>query len=505
MTPRDVLLGWLNDAALRVCRQRWLHEGAWGLAGLLVLVASHAVIVRFASAPAVVAAIEPLLLLVAIAIVVGVVARRWRRPDFAGLAASVDAKAGLHDELRSAHWFAAQAGENPFVDLHLGRAARITEGLAIPGLFPLRVPRNAVVVAAIALIVGAGAWSLPRGSTPRTDDPIATMGDATRVARDDPRSAAPDGVPDSTTEHARQRVAATLWKQLEALAGELSGRPGGQSLAQAVAARDARAAAQALRALQKDSSGQTTATAGAEAPNEQMSDVLAQGILERLAELLKAGEANAGGRGSGEAEAERPTARLDRELREDQDDAQRSAPRQQSAGEDALNTSLRALSRTSTGGRDAVHGEADSTEGAGRASVGGGAMGRRVGVSGAGAGEGDQPTGNVAAIPEGDEVLGRRTERLAVQLRAVKVPERELDEREGHEDPAGTEESFYAATRAQAARAGFESVGAASRSEAESALAAERSPIEFREAVKRYTLARHRREPDSNRASGGAR
>lgn len=504
MTPRESLLGWLDDAATRVGRQRLLHEGVWGLAGLLVLVAGHAIVVRFASAPDVAEALQPLLLLAAISIVTIVVVRRWRRPDLAVVATAVDARLGLHDELRSAHWFMTQAVGSPFVDLHLRHAARITEGLAPRGLFPLRLPRPAAGVAAVALIAGAAAWLLPPRHDPATDGATSISGAVARGAEAHSGSVQAGDAVESERKHGKPGAAATLWQQLAALAGELSGRPEGQSLAQAVAARDARAAAQALRALQQDASRTTTGTSGQETPNEQMSDTLAQGILERIAELMKTGEANAGTR-PGEADVERPTARLDRELREDQEDAQRSAPRQLSAGEDALNTSLRALSRSSTGGRDAVHGEADSTEGAGRASVGGGAMGRRVGISGAGAGEGDQPTGTAAAAPEGDSVFGRRTERLAVQLRAVKVPESELDERADHQDPTGTEESFYAATRAQAARAGFESVGAVSRTEAESALAAERSPIEFREAVKRYTLARHRREPDPNRAGGSAR
>jgi hypothetical protein len=499
MPPRERLLGWLEDAATRAGRQRRLHDGTWGAACLLVLAACHATVVRFAGAPVVVTALGWLLLLGALAIVAGVVARGWRRPRLAAVAAAVDAKAGLRDELVSAHWFATHAGQDPFVELHLRRAAQTAGGLTIGSFFPPRVPRAAAAVAVAASIVGTGAWSLPPGVAPMTPVPETAPGGAAHVARDDPPAARARVAPE-----AAMQEAAGLWKQLEMLAGEWSRRPEGQSLAQAIVARDARAAAQAVRDMRKDAPTRAVVAAAPEAPNEQMSDALAQGILERLAELLKTGEAVGAARQSGATEGERPTARLERELRDEQEDAERGAPRQASAGEDALNTSLRALSRTGTGGRDAVHGEADSAQGAGRASVGGGAMGRRVGVSGTGAGEGDQPVAGSAAAPDGEPVLGRRTERLAVQLRAVRVPQGESDAQGGQDDAAGTEESAHDATRAQAARVAFESVGTASRDASERALDAERSPLEFRDAVKRYTLARHRREPDPRRARDGA-
>ncbi len=321
-----------------------------------------------------------------------------------------------------------------------------------------------------------------------------SRGASSRGVREEPRSPIAGSDATADADDGRSRAAAALWKQLDALAGELSRRPGGPSLAQAVAARDARAAAQALRDAKQADAAQTTAGGGTAKPDEQMTSALAADILDRIAALMKAGDADGGARQPAAADPDRPTARLDRELRADQDDAQKSAPREQSAGEDALNTSLRALSRSSTGGRDNVHGEADSTEGAGRANVGGGAMGRRVNTSTAGAGDGDQPTG-AATAPEGDQVLGRKTERLAVQLRTVRLPRADDAARDDPDDPAGTEESFYAATRAQAARTAFASVGAVSRSTAEAAQAGSTAPLEFRDAVKRYTLARHRREP----------
>ena len=89
-------------------------------------------------------------------------------------------------------------------------------------------------------------------------------------------------------------------------------------------------------------------------------------------------------------------------------------------------------------------------------------MGRRIGTSTAGAGDGDRPVGNLVPPQEGDTVLGRRTERLEVQLRrTVKL---EPDEtRAGGDGSVSPEESFYTATRAQAARTGFKTVESGSR------------------------------------------
>jgi hypothetical protein len=130
-------------------------------------------------------------------------------------------------------------------------------------------------------------------------------------------------------------------------------------------------------------------------------------------------------------------------------------------------------------------------------------MGRRVGLSTAGAGDGDQPIGKLSDPAEGDSVLGPKTERLAVRLHAEKVQQGQPNEQQSDSEPVGTEETFVAATRAQAARVPWQSVGNAPRSAANSIPTSERPPPEHQEAVKRYTLSRHRRERDPNPAIDG--
>jgi len=496
MAPRDALLEWLTAAAACINRQRWLHDGSWATAGLALVLAGHLAIVRFVRPPAVGAALLPLMLLLAIAILAVLVARRVRRPRLAEAAAAADVRAELRDGLISAYCF-AQDDADAFKALHVRRSATIAAGIDPRQLFPLVVPRGAVAALACALLAAFAVTMLPRAADAPVEPLQATVSGSSDAARDANHRQA-----DATDENApagSRTAPAGIWKQIDALAASFAGSSAGQSLIEAIAARDARAAAEALRALKQEAPAEPGGQHAPQTVDEQMNDVLAQGILERLSELLKAEDSTAAHAPA--TDSERPTARLDNELRAEQEDAQRAAPRQQSEGEDAVNTLLRALSRSSTGGRDRVHGEADSMDGAGRASVSGGAMGRRVGVSSAGAGEGDQPGATVTPQADGDSIFGKKTERLEVQLRNVKVPETTLDANE-EEDRGGSEEASYAATRAQAAHTSAQAVISGSSSAAESVLNGQQSPLEYREAVKRYTLTRHRREAEQRAAAG---
>jgi hypothetical protein len=88
-----------------------------------------------------------------------------RRRDHAvsDLAASeIDAHAGLAGELRSAHWFSEREGENPWIDVHLGRAAARVQGIDWSQLYPaVRASRAKTASAVMALGAVALALSVP--------------------------------------------------------------------------------------------------------------------------------------------------------------------------------------------------------------------------------------------------------------------------------------------------------------------------------------------------------
>ena len=70
----------------------------------------------------------------------------------------------------------------------------------------------------------------------------------------------------------------------------------------------------------------------------------------------------------------------------------------------------------------------------------------------------------------------------------------QFDNLVGREDRDGAEESFYAATQAQAAKTDYETVAAVQIGGAEQVGSDQRLPLAYRDAVKRYTLRQHRRE-----------
>ena len=221
-----------------------------------------------------------------------------------------------------------------------------------------------------------------------------------------------------------------------------------------------------------------------------MSQQLAKGIVDRLQSLLSqaSGESARAGAGQSGSSAERLTDDLTRELREEMEDAQTGRPGEMSPEEQALNTTLQAMSRESTGGSEAIRGEANPMQGLGRTSVGSGAMGRRINVSTGGAGDGEQPRGNPEGNAEAEPVLGRKTLRLQLQMQTVKLGQ------PGADDGDGNKESFYAATQAQAASTEYEDVVAEQKGGAEHDTSAEQLPLAYRDAVKEYTVRQHQRE-----------
>jgi hypothetical protein len=226
---------------------------------------------------------------------------------------------------------------------------------------------------------------------------------------------------------------------------------------------------------------------GAARPDEQMSAELAAGILERLQTLLDNGE-------DGPAR-EPPLARVQGEgnarLTQDQPGraTQNNTDTQHSAGETALNSLLRSISRSSVGG-EAVAGEGQMGQETGRSNVTGGAMGRRIGVSQAGAGDGTPAQGDPSGNSEAEPVLGKKTARLESQLQRVRVEGQQAAD----EDEATALESFYAATQAQVAQLDYSAAALYGQRSGEGAGPGGAIPYAYREPVKQYFLRQHRRE-----------
>lgn len=489
MSDSDILLRWLERAASRRRLNERLQEVIWLVITLLALAIVYQTLDAGLAMPEISSVMLPLFL-AAGAAATGYFG--WRMASGLVLtqaASRADASAGLNDELRSALWFASRETENGFVRAHLERAVRTVQRLDVRELFPLAMPRNFPMAIVLAFFAGALMWVLPH-MEPTSDDSQAAL--ALSAESRDGVFVAGESVPeeeDSETAAARD-LSETAWLKVENLARELTSGPSSEEVAQAIAARDAKTAARLLAGMRRKQAAQPASGVAARPETEQMSATLAKDIIDRLQSLLNEGggwSPNASGDRGGD-NTERLTEQVSRELRDEMDDAQQSLPGELSPEEERLNTALRAMSRESRGGREAVRGESPPMQGAGRTSVGSGAMGRRISNSSGGAGDGEQPRGNPDGNAEAKPVFGRKTMRLRMQLQTVKIESVEP------EDGDGTEESFYAATQAQAAKTEYETVTAVQSGGTEQITGKERLPLAYRDAVKRYTLRQHRRD-----------
>ncbi len=484
MSERDILLRWLDGAAARVRLGAWLRHALTLVCALLALLAVHEGLRALIPAPEVLAALLPLFLLAATGAAVVCVLALWRPANLTQAAAAADARAGLKDELRSALWFTQASGGGPLVGPLLAHASRTVQALDAGRLFPLTVPRPVLAALGFTLL----ALALTR--VPLASFPAGKAGPAAPVTpeasvlppqgHDAPR-AAQDRI--STAPGSARTQAA--WSRLLELAGALAGEAEGQAIGQAIAARDAHRAAQLLQALQARQAAQPTPGRAARPETEQMSAALAEGILARLRDLMQEPAAQSD---SAADTADAPTAHLTEELRADSPPEKGDPAGQQSAGETVLNEMLRAINRSSIGGRDVAGGAGEAAQEGSGANVGGGAMGRRVGASRAGGADGEPPPANPAGTADSEPVLGDKTVRLDAQLQKVKV------EASPDEDQPGAEDALYAATRAQAAGLGYEAVAARPRQAAEEAVSGERTPLTYRDAVKHYTLGQHAKQ-----------
>jgi hypothetical protein len=492
MSQHQVLVDWLTRAALRLRVDRRLRELGWGASALLGLLVVR-LLLRAAPLPAAVdAALVPLLVLAALAAVTACCFRLMRPIDIAQAASRADASAGLHDELKSACWFAKQQDPSAAVTIMLQHAGRTVQRLDPDKLFPLSVPRSAlaalVLAAAAAVLAHLPAGSADarsaRGAEAAAHDSAVAARSASRTrlvgADQTDRFAAPLQDPASS----QSRDDEALWARAEEAAERLDRVEDRDALRHAIQDRDTKRVTQLLEAAQP-----TSALPGgraAQPEGNKISAEVAQGILERLQELLAQDDDTPGN--DVKQSAEEGSLRVSPAQTAATQESQRADSARHDA-ESELNAALRAMSLAGTGDREAMRGrgEAQGWQEGDSSNANGGAMGRRVGLSRAGAGNGDAPPGHPAGDPEAAPVLGKQTLRLAAQLQRVATgsPSNERDD--------GAPEAFYAATQAQSSRLESQSVTGATRRTGEAALERAPTPLAYRSAVKKYFLTEHQK------------
>jgi hypothetical protein len=489
MSDHEILLRWLATAAARMRWSRRMRELGWFVCTLAALGLLAEVLEIFGVPALVLSAVAPVLIAAALAVVALFAWRLTRPTTRAQAAGAADTRAGLKDELKSAHWFAQRAARDAFVELLLMRAARTAQTLDARRLFPLAVPRSVLAALTLATLTVALAWFSPRIALPVTQEPMSgpassAVGRTGTAAAGENEAEKIAAEPASANTVTKDDLTAT-WARLERLAKELPAGAEEGPIQRAVAARDARLAAQLLQASERKRAAAAPKDPAARPSRELKSADAAQRLLEAL-QSMPNNEAKALPETT-KADVT-PTIRTATRLREQAREERRKITGTPAQGEVTLNSRLRAISRAGVGMREVAYGEGEAAEAGSQTSVSGAASGDRTGRSQAGGSEGEHPNSSPTGAGDDQPVLGERTERLIAQL------EKMSSKRDEDSKPQDTEEEFYAATQRQASQVEFESIIAQWRERREAVVRPGGTPLSYREAVKRYFLSQHARD-----------
>jgi hypothetical protein len=490
MSDHEILLRWLATAAARMGWNRRMRElGRFAFA--LVVLRLLAEVLEIFSVPAsVLSAVGTLLAIAALAVVALLIWRLAYATTLAQAAGAADTRAGLKDEFKSAHWFARRGAQDAFVELLLARAARTARTLDARRLFPLAIPRSVFAALALAILSGTLAWFSPRIALPVMQEPISgpasPAAGSTRATAVGENEIVEIAAQPASPNAAKKDEPTAAWSRLERLTKELPAGTEEGPIKRAVAARDARLAAQLLQAWERNRAATALQDPAARPQRELRSAAEAQRLLEALQEMLNK-ETKAPPEPATKAEVT-PTIRTATRLREQAREERRKITGTPAQGEVTLNSRLRAVSRAGAGMREVAYGEGDAAEAGSRASVSGAASGDRTGRSQAGGSEGEHPNSSPTGAGDDQPVLGERTERLVAQL------EKMSSERNEDSKQQETEEEFYAATQRQASQVEYDSITAQWRAQREALVPAGGTPLPYREAVKRYFLSQHAKD-----------
>ena len=487
MSDHDILFRWLATAAARMGWNRRMRElgrlacAIFALSLLAVVLQIFGVLV---DAKSMVAA----LLAIAALVVAGLFLwRLTRATTLAQAAGAADIRAGLKDELKSAHWLAQGGARDAFVELMIARAARTAQALDARRLFPFAVPRSALAALSLAILTVVLAGLAPRIALPVVrerisgpDSPAGGKANAAAISDNEPeRFTAQPPTP------ARKEDPTGARSLLERLTKELPARASDDPAKLAVASRDARLAERHQQAPEQRAAATPNDPAGRSKRRLKPADT-PQRPLEAL-QALSNNEVRSPPESPTKAEVT-PTIRTATRLREQAREERRKISGTPAQGEVTLNSRLRAISRAGVGMREVAYGEGEAAEAGSQTSVSGAASGDRTGRSQAGGSEGEHPNNSPTGASDDQPVLGERTERLIGQL------EKMSGEASQDSTQQDTEEEFYAATQRQASLIEDENIVVQQRAQREAVVPQRRTPLAYREAVKQYFLNQHARD-----------
>lgn len=456
------------------------------LGGLyLVLIATH-------PSQGVALALRPVFLAMACVALIRCIWILSRRPSAHSVAAELDERADLKDELKSACWFASRASMTEWESALLVRAIRTLQGIDAVSMISLRPtggPVRAVGIGLLVLAVGLLAFR-SGGGHPMSADAKAEWGDGSRTALS---NSAPEwaqreeqGRADPHAEGTRtlRALPADAGAVVERRARDVRSGPDPADDTTPGGPRRENGPRGGHAGVQEASDAGEAADSGPGGALEralELSAELARGAVERVQSFL--------GKGS----AQTPRAELGADLAEARSGAGQGVERQDALQEHTtmseMSQAMQQLAPSLDGDRPAPSrsaSEPPSPGGGGKANISGGTDGMRVNINQTGDDGDDAPPD--APLSEPETLHGRKTERLVVKL------DRLVAGSGGGQAASEESEGFYEASRAQAARIELSATAAVARGRSDAAVSNEKVPVAYRGTVKRYFVLEHGRE-----------
>ncbi|HTS55140.1 MAG TPA: hypothetical protein VMH26_17855 [Burkholderiales bacterium] len=518
MSDQEVILRALELVRRRLRLTRALHDGATVWAMIVVAVLLWRVLHLFAGrAPAVVAvAVLAALLLWVAGLFLLARSVLVARCTLDVAATSADARAGLKDELTTAHWFVQHPIPSPWIDAQVARAARSARDLNAAALFPLRLERRELVGAAAAVLLIVAAWLVPPLAPPSDASVVEALPEAQAAqvqllreligqTRDEATAKKLQQALDvyerkTATGEEKQRAlseaqraieqqevqAASRREGLYRLADKLRGNKRLEEVARALGEGDAAGAARSMQQVagSNDSTGHQDDAASSSPGDEEQE-------LERLLNEAARGEDQAEQNGAASAAGRQAVDRLQQiaqqlEVQDQLSQAARTLQR--------LQLAVAQRSQLSAGrfGRQAAQNSTPAPE-SGQTSMPGGMMFRTTAVARettASEQQESSKTGSALGDSRADPVLGAKVTPLAVQLKQEAIAGQRQSE-----DQGTAKSWFYADSRQQKSTLELEDVRAAARFTLGQSAALDGVSVRHRQIVKDYFTAQRQDAP----------
>ncbi len=444
-----------------------------------------------------------------------------KRVPISQAASLADSRLPLHDELKSAYWFASHTDASAFVRAHIANAARTAQRLSGATVMPLKLPGNILVACLLGLVLVAAMWSrsdlVRAGTAPVVQQAqpdsgaksarallAATAADNEEIKQLD-RALSVFEKDDATRQELREamidargavdhvNMRATVAREgLAKLARAMRGHPELEQIADAIEQGRTAEAIAMLQQLREDTSQLPGEDGGVDqagvAQTKEMDADIQQGIAETVRDLSRM-TANLN---------EETLTRLIENLEEADETMQmqtRTSDVERGMGDmEAVGYQNSAGSELPPGGYDDDGAQPTATPSpdTGNTDLRGGTMFRQGSVTPGEADKGDD--GSTSGSPSGDSASlaleGRATRRLDALLEKKRVRVDSGDD--ANAEDADESAWFYSASQQQASESALVDVRARDDYSSADVIREGRTPIQQRQAVRDYFINVHK-------------